>query len=182
MYSYTPLAVEDVVEDVSTYAGRMEGGDFNYEFDDSVDDKDAARNEVLGTMLENYTTSLVTSYTSDEAYPAAGNEQPSEPGATNAPQATNTPQTTNAPQATNTPQTTNAPQATGTPQPTNTPVTEKCVKITATYDSENRLTGVTIEENVPIDEAVPSDNGNTKVMYWTSLSSMKPVIAALSQK
>lgn len=147
MYDYTPLVVEDVVEDVSTYAGRMEGGDFNYEFDDSVDDKDAARNEILGAALENYKTSLVISYASDDYYPATGNGQPSEPGATNAPQATNT------------------------------PVTEKCVKITATYDNEHRLTGVTIEENVSIDEAVPSDNGNTKVMYWTSLSSMKPVIA-----
>ncbi len=164
MYDYTPLAVEDVAEDVSTYAGRMEGGDFNYEFDDSVDDTDAARNEVLGAALESYVTSLVKSYTSEDYYPAAGNGQPSEPGATNAPQATDAPQTTDAPQA------------------TEAPVPEKCVRITATYDNEHRLTGVTIEENVPIDEAVPSDNGNTKVMYWTSLSSMKPVIAALSQK
>lgn len=147
MYTYTPLAVEDVAEDVSTYAGRMEGGDFNYEFDDAVDDTNASRNEVLGAALENYKTSLVTSYASDDYYPATGNGQPTEPGAT------------------------------GTPQPTGTPDPEKCVKITATYDSDGKLTDVTIEENIPIADAVPSDNGTTKIMYWESLTSMKPVTA-----
>ncbi len=104
MYSYTPTAVESVVSNVEKYAGRIEGGDFNYEFDDAVDDSLYDRNTVLGTMLQNYKTTLVATYTSNNSYPATGGAlpttkptegptaDPSLPTATPAPTATPEPQ------------------------------------------------------------------------------------------
>lgn len=70
MYSYTPDSPEDVVADVEKYAGRIENGDFEHEFNDEVDDADSERDPVLGAELEQYKTSLVYSYVGGGEYPA----------------------------------------------------------------------------------------------------------------
>lgn len=76
MYSYNPTDTEDVVENVQTYAGRVEGGDFTYEFDDAVDDASYARNADLDSVLTSYVTSLKIEYATGEEYPGTGGELP----------------------------------------------------------------------------------------------------------
>lgn len=76
MYKYSADSAASVPDKVMTYAGRMENGDFSYEFNDEVDDELSARNEVLGGMIEDYKTALVTSYTADYNYPATLGNKP----------------------------------------------------------------------------------------------------------
>ncbi len=56
-----------------------------------------------------------------------------------------------------------------------------CVKITATYNDGVLQTAKV--ENVEIEpsQAVPSTDGDTKIMYWESLDNMKPVKAATEE-
>ncbi len=166
MYKYTPDNAEAVPSEVETFAGRMENGDFEYEFNDSEDDSDYSRNTVLGKRLEDYKTTLITAYTDGGYYPPTGDA----PVVTNtpAPTATVTPSIT--PTATVTP--TAAP--TSAPASTTAPTAEKCVKITAVYDGDGKLISVVCEE-ADAKDAAPSLSGNTKIMYWESLGSMKPV-------
>lgn len=60
MYSYQPHAPENVEEIVTTYSGRMNGGDFNWEFDDSVDDTSYDVNTELMAKIKGYTSYLVS--------------------------------------------------------------------------------------------------------------------------
>lgn len=76
MYSYTPTDTADVVANVQTYAGRIEGGDFTYEFNDETDDALYDRDETLGNALQDYITSLETEYATGDAYPGTGGEMP----------------------------------------------------------------------------------------------------------
>ena len=48
MYKYNALPTEDVVDEVTKYAGRVEGGSFYHEFNDEVDDELYVRDSVLG--------------------------------------------------------------------------------------------------------------------------------------
>lgn len=68
MYSYTADDPETAMVKVQKYAGRVDGGDFDWEFDDSVDDTSSAVNEELKAAISSYTTNLVSvgSATSDE--------------------------------------------------------------------------------------------------------------------
>lgn len=59
MYSYSPDSVEDVESVVTTYAGRINGGDFDFEFNDAVDDTSYAMNTELMSKIKAYKTSLV---------------------------------------------------------------------------------------------------------------------------
>ena len=63
MYAYTPAAAIDVPALVTGYygAGRMNQGDFTYTFPDNVgnDDTDSAYDTTLGSLLDNYQSSLV---------------------------------------------------------------------------------------------------------------------------
>lgn len=63
MYPYTPAAAADVPALVTGYygAGRMNHGDFTYTFPDNVgnDDTDSAYDTTLGSLLDNYQSSLV---------------------------------------------------------------------------------------------------------------------------
>ena len=63
MYEYTPDAAADVPAVVTGYygAGRLNHGDFTYTFKDNVgkDDDDSAYDAVLGSLLDNYKSSLV---------------------------------------------------------------------------------------------------------------------------
>lgn len=57
-YTYTVDTPEDAKDKVTQYAGRMNGGDFQWTFDNSVDDESYAVNEALKSALTNYTTKL----------------------------------------------------------------------------------------------------------------------------
>ena len=63
MYPYTPAAAADVPALVTGYygAGRMNHGDFTYTFRDNVgnDDTDSAYDTTLGSMLDNYQSTLI---------------------------------------------------------------------------------------------------------------------------
>ncbi len=59
MYSYTAESPSAAVETVEAYAGRMNGGDFTWEFDDSTDDSSYAVNTALKSALTSYKTSLL---------------------------------------------------------------------------------------------------------------------------
>ncbi len=50
-----------------------------------------------------------------------------------------------------------------------------CLKITATYDDNGVLTGIETETVALEDVTEPVLEDNTKVMYWDSLTSMKPI-------
>jgi pectate lyase len=59
MYACTPDSPEDAKGKVVASAGRLEGGDFKWSFDNSVDDNAYAVNAELKTALTSYKTSLV---------------------------------------------------------------------------------------------------------------------------
>ncbi|WP_024859956.1 dockerin type I domain-containing protein [Ruminococcus flavefaciens] len=54
MYSYTPDKAEDVPAIVTAKAGRVDGGDFKWRFDNSVDDESYAVNQALKSALVAY--------------------------------------------------------------------------------------------------------------------------------
>ena len=63
IYSYTPDAADEVPAIVTGFygAGRLNHGDFSYTFKDNVgnDDSDSAYDSILGSLLDNYTTTLI---------------------------------------------------------------------------------------------------------------------------
>ena len=59
MYSYTPDSAEDVQSIVTSKAGRVNGGDFKWTFDNSVDDTSYAVNDGLKKAITSYDDSIV---------------------------------------------------------------------------------------------------------------------------
>ncbi len=59
MYSYTADAAADVPSIVTANAGRMNGGDLQYAFDNSVDDEDYSVNTALMAKLTGYSSSVI---------------------------------------------------------------------------------------------------------------------------
>ena len=59
MYSYTADSPEDAKTNAMAYAGRVQGGDFKWTFNNAVDDASSEVNTALKAALENYATSLV---------------------------------------------------------------------------------------------------------------------------
>ncbi|WP_346858496.1 T9SS type A sorting domain-containing protein [uncultured Draconibacterium sp.] len=59
MYNYTADSPQAAKTKVMAYAGRMNGGDFNWTFNNSVDDALYSLNSGLKTSLVNYTTGLI---------------------------------------------------------------------------------------------------------------------------
>ncbi len=59
MYSYTATPAADVPAVVEQYAGRMNGGDFKWEFSDAADDADYAVNQALMSALKAYKSPVV---------------------------------------------------------------------------------------------------------------------------
>ena len=57
-YSYSPDAAEDVPSIVMSKAGRVDGGDFKWEFDDATDDESYAVNDALKSALMSYDDSI----------------------------------------------------------------------------------------------------------------------------
>ena len=67
-YSYTVDKAEDVPTVVTSKAGRVDGGDFKWNFDDSVDDASYAVNDALKSALVNYKdtiTAIGSGFTDD---------------------------------------------------------------------------------------------------------------------
>lgn len=60
MYASTPDAPEDVAGIVTEYAGRIDGGDIKWTFNNSVDDKSHVINEELKSAITSYVTSIVS--------------------------------------------------------------------------------------------------------------------------
>ncbi|HEX6429407.1 MAG TPA: T9SS type A sorting domain-containing protein [Niastella sp.] len=60
MYSYTPHSPDEVQSVVTTYAGRVKGGDFKWTFNNSVDDASSDINAPLKAAIVAYTTRLVS--------------------------------------------------------------------------------------------------------------------------
>ncbi len=58
MYSYTAQSPEAAVETVKANAGRVQGGDFKWTFDNSVDDESYAVNTALKSALQSYKDSI----------------------------------------------------------------------------------------------------------------------------
>ena len=79
MYSYTPDAAEDVPAVVTGYygAGRMNHGDLQWTFNNSVDDAKDAVDDALKSAVTNYATKLVGIFGDDHAESGSqgGNEQ-----------------------------------------------------------------------------------------------------------
>ncbi|KWX84939.1 pectate lyase, partial [Paenibacillus riograndensis] len=94
-------SVSTVEQTVTAEAGRMNGGDFTWAFNDSVDDASYALNSALMSAIRSYTSGLVS---------VGGNSNPTSP--------TPTPTATSVPTATPTPTATPVPTATLTPVPT----------------------------------------------------------------
>lgn len=59
MYKYNVQSAEDARETVIAYAGRVQGGDFKWTFNNAVDDDDFEVNAALKTALKNYKCNLV---------------------------------------------------------------------------------------------------------------------------
>ena len=60
MYTYEADSPEQAKEKVEKYAGRLNGGDLKWEFNDSEDDESDALNKELKDALENYETKLLS--------------------------------------------------------------------------------------------------------------------------
>ena len=90
MYSYTPDAAEDVPAVVAGYygAGRMNHGDLQWTFNNSVDDAKDAVDDALKSAVTNYATTLVGIFGEDHAESGSegGNEQGEQGGTTPAPE------------------------------------------------------------------------------------------------
>lgn len=60
MYSYTPESPNDARTNVMQNSGRMNGGDFSWNFNNAFDDSSYAVNTPLKNALKNYSTNLVS--------------------------------------------------------------------------------------------------------------------------
>ena len=94
MYEYTADSPEDAKDKVMAKAGRVDGGDFKWTFDNSVDDESYAVNQALKDALVAYDDSIVaigSGFKEDNSNPPAQTTAPT------APPAQSTTTTTNAP-------------------------------------------------------------------------------------
>jgi pectate lyase len=66
IYSYSPDSPDNAVANVMVYSGRLEGGDFKWSFDNSVDDSSYDVIPELKTALKSYQTSLISIQSDDE--------------------------------------------------------------------------------------------------------------------
>ncbi len=59
MYVSIPTPVGNVVENVTSFAGRVDGGDLNWKFDNAADDNNHEVNTTLKQAITNYTSGLI---------------------------------------------------------------------------------------------------------------------------
>lgn len=79
MYNYSPDKPEDVPAKVTAYAGRVDGGDFKWKFDNSVDDASYAVNEALKSALVSYKDSITaigSGFKQDDSEPPVVTTEP----------------------------------------------------------------------------------------------------------
>lgn len=74
MYSYTPETADDSKNTVMAYAGRVNGGDLKWVFDDSVDDASYDINQGLRTAVNNYKGTVLAIGSGN-----SGGEEPTDP-------------------------------------------------------------------------------------------------------
>ncbi len=74
MYAYNPDSPDDVKNIVTAYAGRVNGGDFQWIFDNSVDDTSSDVNIPLKTAITNYSSTLISVQGIENG--GGGNEEP----------------------------------------------------------------------------------------------------------
>lgn len=88
MYSYTPDAAEDVPAVVTGYygAGRMNHGDLQWTFNNSVDDAKDAVDDALKSAVTNYATTLVGIFGDDHAESGSQGDNDEQGGTTPAPE------------------------------------------------------------------------------------------------
>ena len=77
MYSYTVQSAEDAKNTVMQYAGRVQGGDFKWTFDDSTEDSNSSVITALKSALTSYKSSLVS--VQGEGESQEGGDTPSDP-------------------------------------------------------------------------------------------------------
>ena len=96
MYTYTPDKAEDVPSVVTSKAGRVDGGDFKWKFDNTVDDESYAVNKELKAALSSYKDSIIAigSGFKEDDTPAPAVTATSEPATTTAAETTTTTTTT----------------------------------------------------------------------------------------
>lgn len=96
MYKYTPDAAEDVPAKVTANAGRVQGGDFKWTFDNATADESYTVDTALKAALVSYKDSIVAI--------GSGFTDSTDPSATTAPAETTQPQQSTQPQETTQPQ------------------------------------------------------------------------------
>ncbi|MBR4201549.1 MAG: pectate lyase [Oscillospiraceae bacterium] len=97
MYSYKADAPADVPAIVTAGAGRVQGGDFKWQFNNAVDDASYSVNTALKSALVNYKSEIVAIGSGSYVAPTEPAEtEPAQPAVTTAPQ----PEITAAPQVT----------------------------------------------------------------------------------
>ena len=79
MYACTPDSPEEAKMKVTSFAGRIDGGDFKWTFNNAVDDKSYAVNSELKTALSGYKTALVSIQGEDGNTPNPDPEPEPEP-------------------------------------------------------------------------------------------------------
>lgn len=71
---------DDAVDNVTAYAGRVDGGDFKWTFNNSTDDADYGVNEALKTAIKNYTlSSLISTFAGDSSQGGTTPVDPTDP-------------------------------------------------------------------------------------------------------
>ena len=79
IYTYKADTPEEAVANIEKYAGRLNGGDFQWNFDDSVDDESDSVNEELKQALEDYESQLLSVGGSSVEVPEGPSTDPGEP-------------------------------------------------------------------------------------------------------
>ncbi|MDA3881038.1 MAG: T9SS type A sorting domain-containing protein [Prolixibacteraceae bacterium] len=78
MYKYIPDSPEEAKDKVQMYAGRMNGGDFKWVFDNAKDDADYAVNPALKQALVTYKTQLIAVQADGEGNDPGDDDDPDE--------------------------------------------------------------------------------------------------------
>ena len=125
MYKYSANKAEDVPAIVTAKAGRVDGGDFKWKFDNSVDDASYAVNTGLKSALTSYKSSLMAV--------GSGFKEDNTPAPTVQP----TTQPTVQPTTENSPSPSPSPSVEPTVQPTVQPTTQPVVGANVIYCSPN---------------------------------------------
>lgn len=142
-------AVSSIEQVVTAEAGRLNNGDFTWEFNDSVDDTSDVLNTALMSKILNYTTQLVS---------VGGNS--SEPSPTPTPTATPTPTPT--PTASPTPTPSATPTPTPTPTPTATPTPSPGGQIVHNFTTDGKTSSFfNIQGNLSTTKGTVLYNGLT---------------------